>query len=286
MMRVRFWGVRGDIAIPGRDTLKFGGNTLCTTITDDEDHLCILDAGSGVIPLGRELAQREFGQGQGEALFLISYGHWDHTQGIGFFLPFYIRENRFTFYGSGSEELAFYDTLESQLTPAFSPLQTLNHLLARLAFRESDDQAFQWGSLLIQPQSLPGCAKPGTDYCPLGFRISQDGRSLVYVATVEYPNQRIPAAILDFCTGADLLIHDAHFSPNDYRPGWGHSSVSLAVELAQKAQIPRLALYHYNPAHTDIHIEQMIQRCQELADDTAGPSLQVIGAREGLELTV
>ncbi len=281
-MRVQFWGVRSDIAIPGRETLKYGGNTLCTTITDRENNLCILDAGSGLIPLGRELAKKEFGKGKGEALFLISHSHWDHTQGIGFFAPFYIRENRFTFLGSGSEELAFYDTLESQLAPAFSPLQTLNHLLARLAFRESDDLPFQWGALEIWPQRLPACVQPDATYCPLAYRISEGERSLVCIATVEYPGQDLPTEIIDFCAGADLLIHEAYFDQSDYRPGWGHSSVSLAVELAKQAQVPRLALYHYNPAHTDLHIDQMIQNCQQ----SAGPPVEVIGAREGLELVI
>lgn len=286
MMQLRFWGVRSDIAIPGRSTLKYGGNTLCATVIDDQGNLCILDAGTGLIPLGRELVKQEFGSGEGQALFLISHGHWDHTQGIGFFTPFYIRDNRFTFVGAGSEELAFYDTLESQLSPALSPLQSLNHLLARLAFRETDGQSFQWGTLEIQVQRLPGSAKPGMDYTPLGFRLNQGERSLVYIATIEYPAEELPDDIVAFAAGADLLIHEAYFGMYDYQPGWGHSSVSLAVKLAQKARIPRLALYHFNPTDTDDHIDQMVKNCQQLANNTAGSPLEVMAAREGQQLII
>ena len=98
MMQLRFWGVRGDIAVPGPATLKYGGHTSCVTISDHKNNLCILDAGSGLIPLGQALLQGKFGRGKGKALFLLSYGHWDHTQGIGFFHPFYIRgiDSRFS----------------------------------------------------------------------------------------------------------------------------------------------------------------------------------------------
>lgn len=279
-MQVRFWGVRSDMAVPGPGTLRYGGHTLCTTVTDQENNLCILDAGSGLTALGRTLVKKEFGKGKGEALLLISHGNWDHTQGIGFFNPFYIHGNRFTFYGLGSEELGFYDRLEAQLDPALSPLQTLNHLVARLAFRESDKRGFQWGTFQIRSHLLPSGVEYAGSYRPLAFRLAQSGRSLVYIAEAEYPNHTIPGKFLDFCRGADLLIHDAYFKPEDYRPGWGHSSVELALELASRARIPRVVLFHYNPAYDDDQIAQMIQDCQ------ASTSLEVMGAYEGLDLSV
>jgi len=279
-MQVRFWGVRGDIAVPGRGTLKYGGHTLCATVTNIQDDLCILDAGSGLTALGHALIKGDLAKGEGTALMLISHGNWGHTQGIGFFTPFFIRGNRFTFYGLGNQRSAFYEILEAQLAPALSPLQTLNHLVARFAFREADEQSFYWGSIQIKSQPLPSDNQRSSNYCPLAYRLSQAGRSLVYIPEVEYPDGSAPAKIIDFCRGADLLIHEAYFTPDDYRPGWGHSPVNLAVELAERAGVPRLVLFHYNPAYDDSRIDRMILDCR------ANTSLEIIGAQEGMELVV
>lgn len=285
-MRVRFWGVRADLPVPGRETLRFGGHTLCTTVTELQNTLCILDAGSGLVSLAEALMAGSYGDGRGRALFLISHGHWDHTQGIGFFGPFFVRGNRFTFYGLGSEKLAFYDTLEAQLDPVLSPLQTLNHLAARFAFRESDERSFWWGPLRIQSQLLPADAAHPGGHSPLAYRLSHAGSSLVYIPEVEHPFGTPPGKLIEFCRGASLLIHEAYFAADDYQPGWGHSAAVHAVELAAQAAVSQLALFHYNPAYDDARIEQMIVNCQTLVRKTVHPSLQVIGAREGLQLVV
>ncbi len=279
-MKVHFWGVRGDIVVPGHKTLKYGGHTLCTTVTDDQNNLCILDAGFGLTVLGRVLMKGDFGRGKGNALVLVSHSNWDHTQGIGFFGPFFKRGNKFTFYGLGSEEFAFYDRLEAQLYPALSPLQTFNHLVAQVAFRESDKHGFQWGTIQIRSHLMPDGITYGGGYRPLAYRLSQAGRSLVYISEAEYPDGCLPDKFIDFCRGADLLIHDAYFTEEDYRPGWGHSPVNLAVELAEQAEIPRLVLFHYSPTCDDAQIEKMVLACR------AKTTLEIIGAQEGMELVV
>lgn len=279
-MKIHFWGVRADLAIPSPTALRYGGNTICTTVTDSQDNLCILDAGFGFTALGRKLMAAEFGRGQGDALILISHNNWDHTQGIGFFGPFFKKGNRFTFYGLGSEEFAFYDRMETQLYPALSPLQTLNHLEAQLSFRESSPRAFQWGAIQIQSALIPPGAEYGGGYRPLAYRLTEAGRSLVYVTEAEYPDRCLPDSFIDFCCGAELLIHDAYFTTQDYRPGWGHSPVERAVELAEQAEIPRLVLYHFNPTYEDARIDEMVLTCQR------NSQVEVLGAQEGLELTV
>jgi phosphoribosyl 1,2-cyclic phosphodiesterase len=279
-VNLRFWGVRAELAIPGPTSLRYGGHTLCTTVTDDEGNLCILDAGFGLTQLGHELMAEEFGQGQGNALILFSHFNWDHTHGIGFFLPFYRRGNRFTFYGLGSQEFAFFDRLEAQLIPSLSPLQTLNHLEAQLSFRESDKEGFWWGDIHVRSHLMPAGVEYGGGFRPLVFHLSHDGRSLIYVSEAEYPDGQLPDEFVEFCRGANLLIHDAYWTADDCRPGWGHSPVELAVELARRAGIPRLALFHYNPAYGDDQIDEMIRACQ------AEASVEVFGAREGQELTL
>jgi phosphoribosyl 1,2-cyclic phosphodiesterase len=279
-MKLRFWGVRADLAIPSAGTLRYGGNTICATVTCGENQLCILDAGFGLTVLGHSLMAAEFGQGKGNALILISHNNWDHTQGIGFFGPFFKKGNRFTFYGLGSEEFNFYDRLETQLYPALSPLQTLNHLEAQLSFRESSPRAFQWGGIQVQSALMPPGVEYGGGYRPLAYRLTEAGRSLVYITEAEYPDGHLPERFVEFCRGADLMIHDAYFTAEDYRPGWGHGPVALAVELAQQAGIPRLVLYHYNPTYDDALIDAMVQACQ------GNSGLQVLGAQEGLEILI
>lgn len=283
MMKICFWGVRSDIPVPGRGTLRYGGHTLCTTATSDQNDLCILDAGSGLISLGGSLMNGRFSRGEGKALLLISHGAWDHTQGIGFFRPFLIRGNRFTWCGLGTGDAPLSASLEARLAPALSPLQSLQHLVARIRFRHADDLGIQWGAIHVESQPLPCGTEHECDSRPLAYRLTQAGRSLVYIPRAEYPNGAAPDPVLVFCRGAHLLIHEAYCSAGDSQPGLGHSSAGAAVDLALRAGIPRLALFHYSPAYDDDQIERMVQTC---SDGTDGRPLTIIGAREGLELTV
>ncbi len=279
-MKLRFWGVRADLAVSGPGVLRYGGYTLCTTVEDGHGNLCILDAGLGLIQLGQKLMGEEFGLGKGNALVLLGHSNWDHTHGIGFFLPFYRRGNQFTFYGLGSQDFAFFDRLEAQLIPSLSPLQTLNHLEAQLSFRESGEEGIWWGDMHVESHLMADDVEYGGGFRPLAFRVSHLGQSLVTISEAEYLEGKIPDELVGFCRGADLLIHDAYWTADDFRPGWGHSPVNLAVELARQAEIPRLGLFHYNPSYDDERIDQMVRSCQ--AD--GGP--QVFGAYEGLELSV
>lgn len=275
-MRIHFWGVRGDIAIPGGETTRYGGHTLCATVTDDHDTLCILDAGSGLTALGKAWKDLGYDKSQKQALFLISLNNWSHTQGIGFFPPFFIRGNCFAFYGRGRGDLSFQDILEAQLTPSLSPLQTLDHLVADLTFLEPDGEEFSWGKIRISPYSVPANAD---HFHPLAFKLCQDGRSLVYIPRIEYQTSEK----LDlFCSGANVLVHGAFYTAQDYQPGRGHNPVDRAAALAQRAQIPRLVLYHYNPAYTDDDIDRMVRYCRSIA----GPGLDILGAKEGMGLDI
>lgn len=283
MIKIKFWGVRSDIPVPGRGTLRYGGHTLCATVTNDQNDLCLLDAGSGLIPLGASLMNGRFSRGEGEALLLLSHDAWDHTQGIGFFGPFLIRDNRFTLCGLGTGDAALVESLEARLAPALSPLQSLEHLVARIVFREADDRGIQWGAIQVESQALPCGTEHGCDSQSLAYRLSQAGRSLVYLPRAEYPDGSAPDSVIAFCRGAHLLIHEAYCSAGDYQPGLGHSSAGAAVNLALRAGIPRLALFHFSPAYDDDQIERMVRTCSDGTDDRP---LAIIGAREGLELIV
>ena len=283
MIKICFWGVRSDTPVPGRGTLRYGGHTLCTTVTNDQNDLCILDAGSGLIPLGASLMNGSFSRGEGKALMLFSHGAWDHTQGIGFFGPFLIRDNRFTLCGLGTGNATLFQSLEARLAPALSPLQSLEHLVARMVFREADDRGIEWGAIQVESLPLPCGAEPEYDSQPLAFKLSQAGRSLVYIPRAEYPDGAAPDSVIALCRGAHLLVHEAYCPAGDSHPGLGHSSASAAVDLALRAGIPRLTLFHYGPACDDDQIERMVDTCSK---STSRRPLDIIGAREGLELVV
>lgn len=279
-MKIRFWGVRGDIAVPGPGTLRYGGHTLCAEVSDQAGRLCILDAGTGLIALGRVLMQQDFGRGMGDALMLISHGDWDHTQGIGFFAPFFVPGNRFTLHGLGGQDLRFFDRMEAQLAAAVSPLQTFNHLKARLVFRESDEFSFTWGGIDVSSRPLPAGIRYAGGYPPLAYRLTEGDRSLVYLPKGENPGKVIDRDLSRFCEGADLLVHEAFSSDQDYEPGWGHSGPSHAVALAESADIARLVLTHFGPAYDDDQIDRLVDACRTRFTG------EILPAQEGLELVV
>jgi hypothetical protein len=278
-MRVHFWGVRGDIAAPGPNTLRYGGHTLCTTVSDDHESLCILDAGTGLTALGKAWKKLKPSRAQKQAIFLISHNNWSHTQGIGFFSPFFTRGNCFEFYGCGRDKLDFQDILEAQLTPSLSPLQTLDHLVADLYFRKPDGKPFNWGNIQISTWSVPTL---NACFLPLAYRLSSNGRSLVYLPRIEYIGQ-IDKELVSFCNGVNMIIHGAYYTDKDYQPGNGHSPINVAVELALQTQSPLLLLYYYNPAYKDEDIDQLVAYSRSLANPN---KLEIIGAREGLDLEV
>jgi hypothetical protein len=284
VIQVRFWGVRGDIAVPGPETIHYGGNSLCTTVTDVQDALCILDAGTGLTALGRE---RMATVGRDQALFLVSHSHWTHTQGIGFYAPFFVRGNTYAFYGLGTDELGFRGFLEAQLAPALSPLHTLNHLVAELAFHEPTGEPLAWGSMTIHPYPTwrgPGAPADETWQCgrPVAYRLSQPDRSLVYLPRMEDPAGQCWERLVAFCRNADVLIHGAYHDGASGQDGTGHTSARSAVRLAQQAGVRQLVLTCYNPLHGDAAIDQMVDMCRALAGNSP---LQITGAWEGLVLT-
>ena len=282
-MQIQFWGVRGDIALTGTGSLRYGGHTLCTTVIGRDGQLCILDAGSGLSVLGQNWHRFRSQVSSKRALFLISHSHWSHTQGIGFFHPFFERGNFFAFYGAAQNEIDFRDILEAQLATALSPLQTLNHLLADLSFWQPESCIFDWGRTEVN------CFDLATDvpsYQPLAYRLTDGEHALVYIPTVEYDSDTIPAEVVGLCRGASLLIHEAYFTGVDYEPGWGHCRAEQAVQLAIEAKVSQLALFHYNPTYDDDRIDLMVQECRQLARSMTDRPPAIIGAREGLTLTI
>jgi phosphoribosyl 1,2-cyclic phosphodiesterase len=301
-MRVRFWGVRGSYPVPGAQTLSYGGNTACVEVQTGERTL-ILDGGTGLIPLGRELLRRASQTGKAvEAALFFSHMHHDHIQGFPFFAPAFLPATRLHLLGTGLLESALEDVLGSTMSPPTFPI-SLRELGAERHFyglRETDmvclDQAS--GEVSLKPPDQAGAPANGevrvrclaSHAHPGGvmiYRIEWNNFALVYATDTEgyIGGDR---RLVNFARGADLLIHDAQYTEEHYHgqlagypstQGWGHSTPGMACAVARAAGIRQLVLFHHEPQYADDRIHALEEATQQ---DFPG----AISAYEGLEIEV
>ncbi|HTE54464.1 MAG TPA: MBL fold metallo-hydrolase [Kofleriaceae bacterium] len=302
-MRARFWGVRGSIAVPGPTTNRYGGNTSCVEIDVEGMDPIIIDAGTGIRRLGKELAGGPFGSGNGTAHLLISHTHWDHIQGLPFFAPLYTRGNRLHVYAR-RRDTHLRAVFASQTESPYFPVP-LDELRADVTFHElGDSQSFAIGPAQVR------CTRLNHPWIALAFRIEHGGRSIVYASDtapfrdILFEHEFIgqppapgapldPAeaaalsvmrqALVDLCRGADLLIYDTQFTPAEYRqkPHWGHSTPDDAIAIAREAEVGTLALYHHAPQRTDDEQDAILAACRAAV---VGTRLRLVAAYEGLEV--
>ncbi|HKJ67750.1 MAG TPA: MBL fold metallo-hydrolase [bacterium] len=302
-MRVKFWGVRGSIATPGPATIKYGGNTSCVEVGIN-DYVLVLDAGTGIRLLGLDLLRRH---SNSRIHLLISHPHWDHIQGLPFFLPAFRDGYELSIYGHESKDQELEKTLANQMDPLYFPVQ-LGDLSAKLNFNKVDEGSFYIEDVRIDTMFLN---HPGYN---LGYRITYQEKSLVYAtdnqpfgqsrvlgmwATEEYfeqiKNRQFPylhlnhedpdQRIIDFARDADLLIHDAQYTTSELgaKSDWGHSSYVFATEVAANANVKSLILFHHDPEHSDAIVNKMEKQAQSLLHKT-NPEISCQAAYEGLEI--
>jgi phosphoribosyl 1,2-cyclic phosphodiesterase len=304
-MRVRFWGVRGSIPVPGPQTNRYGGNTSCVQVEVAGMAPIIIDAGTGIRRLGKELVQRDLGEGRGVAHLLISHTHWDHIQGLPFFAPLYTPGNQLNVYAR-RRDTHLRAVFASQTEGPYFPV-SLDELRADVAFHElGDSQRFTIGPAGIR------CTRLNHPWIALAYRIDAEGRSLVYasdtapftdilfehefIAHPPAPGDPVDPgkaqllssmrrALVDLCRGAELLIYDTQFTPEEYRakPHWGHSTPDDAIAVAREAEVGTLVLYHHAPARTDDEQDAILSQYRAAL---VGQPLTLVAAYEGLELEV
>lgn len=272
-MKVELWGVRGSFAASGAEFLRYGGNTTAVAFVTRGGERVLVDLGTGATGLARVLMAGEFGRGTGKLPILLTHTHLDHIQGLPFFTPFFVRGNQIRILGGEPDSTTLKDVLQNKLNPHYSPLYGLENLAAGVAVETiASGDAF----------SLPGfavrCATvPHGNTSTMAFRIEADGASVAFITDVEYPDGvPVPAAV-DLARGVDLLIHDTMYSDEEYpqKRGWGHSSVSIAIDLAERAGVGRLALFHHNPDVTDDQLDVLVARARE------STRVPLFGASEG-----
>lgn len=285
MLRLKFWGVRGSIPTPGPTTVRYGGNTACLELQMGS-RLFILDAGSGIRALGQDLLQRNKPV---RAHVFISHTHWDHIQGIPFFTPAYIPGNHIVFHGAEEVDKALQKMIADQMDPTYFPVE-MDEMGAQLEF-----QAFREGDYHIDgvKVSTMYVNHPGNS---LGYKFQFEEKSLVYISDNE-PFRTVPddkedwigedgnAKLVEFIRGADVLIHDAQYTPEEYEKHvtWGHSPFTYTVELAIKGGVKKLFLFHHDPLHNDDTIDAMLANARSLAQKSKAV-LEILAAKEGFVL--
>ncbi len=298
-LTVHFWGVRGSYPVPGAGAVNYGGNTACVEVQAG-GRTIIFDAGTGIIGLGRELADRARQSNTPlEATLLFSHLHHDHTQGFPFFTPAYIPSARLHLFGPGPSATSLQDALDRNQTPPVFPVR-LSEMSASLeitSLKDGDvvligEQGAAVQRLYNTPvtddavviRSLRSYAHPGG---VLAYRLGWRGVSMVYATDTEGyvgGDRRLAA----FARGADLLIHDAQYADEHYRgqlpgfpvtQGYGHSTPSIACELAAAAGVKQLVLFHHDPNYDDLLVASLEAQAQGMFPNVAA-------AYEGMELSV
>ena len=286
-MEVTFWGVRGSVPAPGPEMNRFGGNTSCVELRTARDELFIIDAGTGLIPLGRKLLPTPFGKGGGEAAVFLSHAHWDHIQGFPFFAPIFIPGNKFTIHGPGRSPSMLEGILEGQMNPHFSPLYTMRNLGAGIDVVAVDgaakDPSFDCRGVTVRARLNPHGATKA-----LAYRFEENGRSLVYASDAGYPPGGPSDEVRKLYQGADVLIHDCTYSPEDRaeRMARGFSSIADATQAACEAGVKTLVMFHYDQDYSDDVVDALAERARRLLDEGGGKDIKLVPAREGLSLQI
>ena len=290
-MRVRFWGTRGTRPTPGKRTLRYGGNTTCLEVRSSKDELLILDSGSGIAELGSHLAN----SGPLKAHLLISHTHWDHIQGFPFFTPAFIQGTQLTVVGPAGSIKSLQAAFADQMDPAYFPLR-LDDIPANLQFIErSADETFEVGGMRVTPHPM------NHPIATFGYRIEENGSSLVFATDNELclgtrkgdgADGRLSELALDqlvgWCGKADLLVHDAQYSVDEYRTrvGWGHSTYEEALVLAERAEVQQLAFFHHEPLHSDSEIDALVEEALGAHRQRGGAELVAFPAAEDQEIVL
>jgi phosphoribosyl 1,2-cyclic phosphodiesterase len=294
---VKLWGVRGSIPVPGPSTVRYGGNTTCVEVRADGE-IIVLDAGSGIRLLGMEL-EKEFGEQPVKLTLLLTHTHWDHIQGLPFFLPAYNRKNQIRVLGYEGARAGLAAILAGQMETQFFPV-SLRDLQSNIAIEELKEMEFSVGKVRVQSRfaNHPGiCA---------GYRLFTSGGSIAFFpdnepyellklhiaerdqANIEDAREFAKterAKLVEFLRGTDLLMLDAQYTDEEYEKhiGWGHGSLSRVVSLALQAEVRKLILFHHDPNHDDSKIDEMVEQARLLALES-GRAMEVEAAREGAEI--
>lgn len=316
-MKIKLWGVRGSIptpltrmdlkeklksvltlATPGDisseesiekfiDSLPYslegtyGGNTTCVEVRTKDDELIIIDAGTGIRNLGFELMQGDFGAGKGIATILFTHTHWDHIQGIPFFLPFFVEGNRFNIYSPLND---IRERIEYQQVFTHFPVNLDSMLATKEFFILEKESDFYLNDIKITNKRM---RHPGGSF---GFRFEEEGKVFVFTCDCEFNIDEIDKidTYKDFFINADAVVFDTQytFEESVNKIDWGHSSAAIAIDIVTKFNVKKLILWHHEPNYSDEKLERVLSNAKAYLSMGARKNidLEIAIAREGMEI--
>lgn len=271
-LKLKFWGVRGSIACPTPDHMKYGGNTSCIEVQAGE-HCFVMDAGTGLRSFGDSLASR----GGHISHLLFTHTHWDHIIGFPFFLPAYSPDVSFTIMaGHLKEQGGIKKILSSQMNNPMFPIP-LEAMQADLVFKD-----FNAGDTLDLHEDVKIRTAPlNHPNGATGYRIEHDGKAAVYVTDTEHIPGQPDQNILGLIEGADVVIYDSTYTEEEFpsKIGWGHSTWNEGMRLCQAANVKQLAIFHHDPSHEDDFMDKLADEAKEAWEGN-------IVCREGMEIVL
>jgi CheY-like chemotaxis protein/phosphoribosyl 1,2-cyclic phosphodiesterase len=274
-----FWGLRGTLPVPGKRSLRYGGNTSCVSLSFPSGSLFVLDAGTGIKELGDELMR---GAERVDAKIFISHPHWDHINGFPFFAPLYAPGNNLEIFGPSHGNQTISQLLTAQMEGAHSPITT-REFAGQVAFTDLSEGSYEVDGVEVRAMLM---SHPGT--C-LGYRMELGDRSFCYITDNElflpsspYYSEHYVERLTAFIEGCDVLVTDAAYTDDGYlaKVGWGHSCVSQVAGLAHAANVKNLCLFHHDPDQNDEDIDAKLASVEKHLDDL-GSSTKCTAPAEG-----
>jgi len=279
-VHVTFFGVRGSTPCPHDDNQRYGGNTSCVVVESAGHDPIVLDLGTGLRLYGETFPADEVFRGHA----LVTHVHWDHVQGLPFFTPVLRPGSEMQVYGPppdppGTQTLA--ECFEQFIAPPLFPVRIAD-LPGEIEFHTVRDTVLSVGDAKVTVRDVPHTGVTN------GYRIEMDGASVVYVSDHQMPHDgrhEVTDDVLELCAGADLLIHDAQYTPDEFatKRDWGHCTVEYAVHVAAEAGVRRLALFHHDPTHGDDLMDCLLQQACLAAGNRVE---EVLAASEGLTIVL
>ena len=276
-MKIKFWGARGSIPVSGAEFVKFGGDTACVEITSAAGHKLIIDAGTGI----RNLGKRMIADKTDSCSLIFTHAHWDHIMGFPFFRPIYRKNFRLELYGCPIAKHAVKDMISRTMQPPNFPVK-FEDIAAHIGTEKACGESFFLDGVHVSPVPL---SHPGGG---TGYKLVENGRSFVFLTDNELGHVHPGGLKFDeyaaVCEGADLLVHDGDYLPEEYSrlKTWGHSSYTDALRLAMAAKVKRFAFFHHNQDRTDQAIDAIVAESRKMLEK-AGMGTDCFAVAAGME---